>query len=74
MINQMYDLLHTGSRSTYRKEAAQMRSMSAKELKTAMKQLSGDMKVHYEMIRFNWKTWRKKGLLAWDMGFVFMDH
>lgn len=67
LIDQMYDLLHTGSRSTYRKEAAQMRSMSAKELKTAMKQLSGDMKVHYEMIRYNWKTWRKKGLLAWDM-------
>ena len=42
--------------------------MSAKELKTAMKQLSGDMKVHYEMIRYNWKTWRKEG--ASRLGYV----
>ena len=32
-----------------------------------MKQLSGDLLIHYQMLQYNWETWKKKGLLAWDM-------
>ncbi|MCH5268644.1 MAG: DUF1266 domain-containing protein [Lachnospiraceae bacterium] len=67
LITEMYTLLKTGARASYRKEAKEMNSMSAKKLRTAMKQLSGELKIHYEMVQYNWETWQKRGLLAWDM-------
>lgn len=67
LITEMQTLLKTGARKNYRKEAKEMKAMSSKQLRTAMKQLSGDMKIHYEMVQYNWETWKKKGLMAWDM-------
>lgn len=67
LLVQIQNLLTTGSRKEYRKEAGEMKSMSKKELKTALKQLSGDTLTHYNMVQYNWKKWKKKGLLAWDM-------
>lgn len=67
LLEKISTLLKTGDRAAFREEARDMNAMSKKKLKTAMKQLSGDMLVHYQMIQYNWKTWKKKGLLAWDM-------
>jgi len=67
LLKKISTLLKTGDRAAFREEARDMNAMSRKKLKTAMKQLSGDMLVHYQMVQYNWKTWKKKGLLAWDM-------
>lgn len=67
LLVQIQNLLTTGSRKEYRKEASEMKAMSQKELRTALKQLSGDTLNHYNMVQYNWKKWKKKGLLAWDM-------
>ncbi|MDE6567356.1 MAG: DUF1266 domain-containing protein [Lachnospiraceae bacterium] len=67
LLVQIQNLLTTGSRKEYRKEAKEMKAMSKKELRTALKQLSGDTLNHYNMVQYNWKKWKKKGLLAWDM-------
>lgn len=67
LITTINDLLQTGDRTEYRKEAKEINEMSAKKLRTAMKQLSGDMKTHYEMVQYNWEKWGSTGLLAWDM-------
>ena len=67
LITEMRTLLKTGARENYRKEAKDMNAMSPKQLRTAMEQLSGDLKIHYEMVQYNWETWQKRGLLAWDM-------
>lgn len=67
LLRKIRELLRTGDRAAFREEARDMNAMSKKKLKTAMKQLSGDMLIHYQMVRHNWKTWKEKGLLAWDM-------
>lgn len=67
LLIQIQSLLLTGDRADYLKEAKEMNAMSKKDLKTAMKQLSGELLIHYQMVQYNWKTWKKKGLLAWDM-------
>ena len=67
LLAQIHLLLEEGDRTEYLKEAKDMNAMSKKDLKVAMKQLSGDLLVHYQMVKYNWKTWKKKGLLAWDM-------
>ncbi len=67
LLTQIQNLLTTGDRKEYRKEAGEMKAMSKKQLKTAFQQLSGETLTHYRMVQYNWKTWKKKGLLAWDM-------
>lgn len=67
LLLQIQNLLTTGDRKEYRKEAGEMKAMSKKQLHTALKQLSGDTLTHYNMVQYNWKKWKKKGLLAWDM-------
>ncbi len=67
LIAQIKLLLQQGDRKEYQKEAGEMNALQKKQLKTAMKQLSGDILRHYKLIQYNWKTWKKKGLLAWDM-------
>lgn len=67
LLAQIQFLLKTGSRKNFYEEAKAMEQMSEKELKRAMKQLSGDLLIHYQMVQYNWETWQKKGLLAWDM-------
>lgn len=67
LLKQIKLLVTQGDRKEYLKEAKEMKAMTKKKLHTAMKQLSGDLLIHYEMVQYNWKTWKKKGLLAWDM-------
>lgn len=67
LLKQVRKLLKTGDRTSYRAEAKEMKRMSKKNLKIAMKQLSGEYLYHYQMVQYNWKTWGNKGLLAWDM-------
>lgn len=67
LLTQIKMLTDTGYRTEYLKESKEMRSMSKKQLKIAMKQFAGSVKIHYEMIQYNWDTWKKKGLVAWDM-------
>lgn len=67
LLTQIQKLLTEGDRASYREEAKEMKAMSKKQLKTAMKQLSGDLLIHYQMVQYNWKTWKNNGLLAWDM-------
>lgn len=67
LLKKIRELLRTGDRTAFREEAKDMNAMSKEKLKIAMKQLSGDMLVHYQMVQHNWKAWKKKGLLAWDM-------
>lgn len=67
LLTQIQNLLSEGDRMDFRKEAKEMNAMSKKQLKTAMKQLSGDLLIHYQMVQYNWKTWQNTGLLAWDM-------
>ncbi|MCD7825593.1 MAG: DUF1266 domain-containing protein [Clostridiaceae bacterium] len=67
LLKQINNLLEEGDRTAFKEEAKEMAAMSKKELKTAMKQLSGDILIHYREVRYNWKTWGSKGLLAWDM-------
>jgi hypothetical protein len=64
---QIRTLLKSGSRKEYLEEASEMNALSARERKKAFKQLSGDLAIHYKNLRYNWKKWGKKGLLAWDM-------
>lgn len=67
LLKQINKLLKTGDRTNYRKEAGEMNAMSKKQLKRAMKQLSGDLLIHYQMVQYNWENWKNNGLLAWDM-------
>lgn len=67
LLVQVQGLLDAGDRIAYRKEAKEMDAMSKKQLRTAMKQLSGDLLTHYQMVQYNWEKWGAKGLIAWDM-------
>lgn len=67
LLKQIKQLLNSGSRKAYQKEAKEMDALSDKKLKKAMKQLSGPLLVHYKLVQKNWDTWGEKGLLAWDM-------
>ena len=67
LLKQIDELLHTGSRKDYLREAKEMKKMSKKELKKAMKQLSGSLLIHFELVQKNWEDWGKSGLVAWDM-------
>ncbi len=67
LIQKTMELVQTGDRAAYRKEAKGMNKMSDKELKKAMKQLSGSLLTNYELTQSIWSTWESKGLLAWDM-------
>lgn len=67
LLSQIRILTETGARKDFRQEAREMNRMSKKELKRAMKQLSGSLLVHYELIEYNWDKWQKKSLLAWDL-------
>lgn len=67
LLEQIDNLLTTGSRKEYLQEAKDMKKLSKTQLKKAMKQLSGSLLIHYQMTRYNWDKWEKKGLLAWDM-------
>lgn len=67
LLQQIQLLLKTGDRLAYRKEAKEMKAMSRKKLKTAMKQLSGELLIHYQTVQYHLETWGQKGLLAWDM-------
>lgn len=67
LLKQIQLLIETGDRESFYEEAKDMDQMSKEELKKAMKQLSGDLLVHYQMVQYNWETWKKNGLLAWDM-------
>lgn len=67
LLEQIDYLLKTGSRKEYRQEAQEMNQLSKKKLDQAMKQLSGQLLIHYQLIQKNWENWDKRGLLAWDM-------
>ena len=67
LLKQIQSLLKEGDRASYLEEAKDMSSLSKKQLKTAMKQLTGTLLLHYQNVKYNWKNWQKKGLLAWDM-------
>lgn len=67
LLKQINELLQTGSRKDFLREAKEMKQMSPKELKKAMKQLSGPLLIHFELVQKNWETWGKSGLVAWDM-------
>lgn len=67
LLKQVKLLIETGDRENFYEEAKDMDHMSKKELNKAMKQLSGDLLIHYQMVQYNWETWSTKGLLAWDM-------
>lgn len=67
LLKQIKELLKTGSRKDYLREAKEMKQMSKKELKKAMKQLSGPLLIHFELVQKNWEDWGKSGLVAWDM-------
>ena len=67
LLQQIQNLLKSGDRAAYQVEAKDMAAMPKNKLKTAMKQLSGDLLIHYQLVQYHWKTWEKKGLLAWDM-------
>jgi len=67
LLKQVKLLIETGDRENFYEEAKDMDHMSKKELNKAMKQLSGDLLIHYQMVQYNWETWNTKGLLAWDM-------
>lgn len=67
LLKQINDLLSTGSRKEYLKEAREMQALSDKKLKKAMNQLTGNLLIHYELTQRNWENWGERGLLAWDM-------
>ncbi len=67
LLRQIDELLKTGSRKDYLREAKEMKQMSEKELKKAMNQLSGPLLIHFELVQRNWEDWGKSGLMAWDM-------
>lgn len=67
LLKQISLLITEGHRKSYRSEAKAMAGMKKSQLKKSFRQLEGDTRVYYEMIYDNWKTWKKKGLLAWDM-------
>jgi len=67
LLVQIQNLLAEGDRVAFRKEAKEMNDMSKKQLNTAMKQLSGDLLLHYQLVQYNWEKWEGRGLLAWDM-------
>ncbi len=67
LLKQIKKLLDTGDRAAFLEEAKDMAAMPPKKLKTALKQLSGELLIHYKEVKYNWKVWGKRGLLAWDM-------
>lgn len=67
LLRQIKELLDTGSRMDYRREAKEMNALSEKQLKEAMKQLTGNLYVHYQLVQRNWENWGNRGLVAWDM-------
>lgn len=67
LLEQIEYLLNTGGRKEYRQEAKEMNRLSDKRLKQAMKQLSGSLLIHYQLLQQNWDAWGKQGLMAWDM-------
>lgn len=66
LLKQIQQLLQTGSRADYRREAQEMNSLSKKEREKAWKQLPDELEIYYSDLEYNWDTWGKRGLLAWD--------
>ncbi len=67
LLKQIRFLMETGSRKDYKREAKDLKTLSAKERKKALKQVSGALKTHYDNLQYISDTWGSKGLLAWDL-------
>lgn len=67
LLKQIRFLMDTGSRKDYKREAKDLKALSAKERKKALKQVSGALKTHYDNLQYISDTWGGKGLLAWDL-------
>lgn len=67
LLKQINMLYNTGSRADYKREAHDLNKMSKAQRKKALKQVSGDLKTHYDNLQYIWDTWGNKGLLAWDL-------
>ncbi len=67
LLKQIDALYNTGSRTDYKREAHDLNKMSKAQRKKALKQVSGDLKTHYDNLQYIWDTWGNKGLLAWDL-------
>lgn len=67
LLKQIRFLQDTGSRKDYLREAKDLKALSVKERKKALKQISGVLKTHYSNLQYISDTWGKKGLLAWDL-------
>ena len=67
LLKQIRFLQNTGSRKDYRREAKDLKALSARERKKALNQVSGALKTHYNNLQYISDTWGKKGLLSWDL-------
>lgn len=67
LLKQIRFLMDTGSRKDYKREAKDLKALSVKERKKALKQVSGALKTHYDNLQYVSDTWGGKGLLAWDL-------
>lgn len=67
LLKQIRFLMDTGGRKDYKREAKDLKALSAKERKKALKQVSGALKTHYDNLQYISDTWGGKGLLAWDL-------
>lgn len=67
LLRQVRFLQKTGSRKDYKREARELKALSAKERKKALKQVSGTLKTHYDNLQYISDNWGNKGLLAWDL-------
>lgn len=67
LLKQIRFLMDTGSRKDYKREAKDLKVLSAKDRKKALKQVSGALKTHYDNLQYVSDTWGGKGLLAWDL-------
>ncbi len=67
LITQIRQLIKTGQRKEYKKDAKEMAKFSDKELEEIMSELTDSMRLHYENVKYNYDKWEKKGVMAWDL-------
>lgn len=67
LIKQIKILTKGKENKKYLKEAKEVNSYTANELKSILKELPEENRRYYSLVQYNWEKWQDRGMLAWDL-------
>lgn len=67
LVKQIKILTKRKENKKYLKEAKEVNSYTANELKSILKELPEENRRYYSLVQYNWEKWQDRGMLAWDL-------